>query len=47
MRFISEYSQQQYDRYTVEEEAPLMDWLLAHLGESRSKVKATLQGRGI
>ncbi len=47
MRFISEYSQQQYDRYTVEEEASLMDWLLAHLGESRSKVKATLQGRGI
>ena len=47
MWFISEYSQQQYDRYTVEEEAPLMDWLLAHLGESRSKVKATLQGRGI
>lgn len=47
MRFISEYSQQQYDRYTVEEEAPLMDWMLAHLGESRSKVKATLQGRGI
>lgn len=47
MRYISEYSQQQYDRYTVEEEAPLMDWLLAHLGESRTKVKATLQGRGI
>lgn len=37
----------QYDNYVVEEEAQLLDWLLAHLGESRSKVKATLQGRGI
>jgi 23S rRNA pseudouridine1911/1915/1917 synthase len=31
----------------VEEEAQLLDWLLKHLGESRSKVKATLQGHGI
>lgn len=47
MRFTSEYTQQQYDRYTVEEESTLMEWLLKHLGESRSKVKATLQGRGV
>jgi 23S rRNA pseudouridine1911/1915/1917 synthase len=37
----------QYDHYQVEEEAQLLDWLLKHLGESRSKVKATLQGHGI
>lgn len=37
----------QYTLYTVEEEAPLLEWLLAHLGESRTKVKATLQGHGI
>lgn len=36
-----------YDHYEVEEETTLMPWLLAHLKESRSKVKATLQGRGI
>lgn len=47
MRYTSEYTQQQYDRYTVEEESTLMEWLLKHLGESRSKVKATLQGRGV
>lgn len=47
MRFTSEYTQQQYDRYVVEEESTLMEWLLKHLGESRSKVKATLQGRGV
>ena len=37
----------QYVHYQVEEEAQLLDWLLKHLGESRSKVKATLQGHGI
>lgn len=36
-----------YTNYVVDEEAPLLDWLLAHLGESRSKAKATLQGHGI
>ena len=36
-----------YSHYTVEEQAPLLEWLLAHLDQSRSKVKATLQGRGI
>lgn len=37
----------EYDHLAVEEEAPLLEWLLAHVKESRSKVKATLQGRGI
>ena len=36
-----------YDHYVVEEAAPLLEWLLVHLNQSRSKVKATLQGRGI
>ena len=43
------YNQQQdrYSHYTVKEETPLLEWLLNHLQQSRSKVKATLQGRGI
>ena len=36
-----------YEHLTVNEAAPLLEWLLANLNESRSKVKATLQGRGI
>ncbi len=36
-----------YDFFTVEETAKLLDWLLSHLHESRSKVKATLSGHGI
>ena len=36
-----------YSHYTVEERMPLLEWLLGHLGQTRSKVKATLQGRGI
>ena len=33
--------------FEVTEEMPLLEYLLATVGESRSKVKATLQGRGI
>lgn len=36
-----------YDNYNVNEEAPLLDFLLKNVGGSRSKIKATLQGRGI
>ncbi|MDE6807683.1 MAG: RNA pseudouridine synthase, partial [Prevotella sp.] len=36
-----------YDHYTVNEPQPLLEWLLANVKESRTKVKATLQGRGI
>ena len=37
-----------YAVYTVEEDAPLLDWLIANLkGLSRNKVKDTLHGRGI
>ena len=37
----------EYDHFTVEEQAPLLEWLLAHVSQSRTKIKATLQGRGI
>ncbi len=37
----------QYKQYRVYKEAKLMEWLLENLRESRTKVKATLQGRGI
>ena len=37
-----------YDHFRVEQPAPLLDWLLQNVHHlSRSKVKATLQGRGI
>ena len=38
-----------YTQYTVDDvtNAPLLEYLLSHVGESRSKVKATLQGRGV
>ena len=38
-----------YSQYAVTEgsKAPLLEFLLSNAGESRSKIKATLQGRGI
>ena len=37
-----------YDHYVVDHEAPLLEYLLQTLqGQSRSKTKATLQGRGV
>ena len=36
-----------YTHYTVKVASPLLEWLLANVGQSRSKVKATLQGRGV
>lgn len=42
------YGQPLYDHYRVEYDAPLLEYLLQTLkGQSRSKIKATLQGRGI
>ncbi|MGI6231489.1 MAG: RluA family pseudouridine synthase [Prevotella sp.] len=40
-------SAKQSKTYTVEKEDKLLNWLLTHLQQSRSKVKATLQGHGI
>lgn len=36
-----------FTKYAVKEDAKLLEFLLANVGESRSKVKATLQGRGV
>ncbi len=36
-----------YDHLEVKEEAPLLEWLLSNVQSTRSKLKATLQGRGI
>ena len=37
----------EYTHYTVDKEMPLLEYLLATLPGSRSKIKSTLQGRGI
>ncbi|MBR7086156.1 MAG: RNA pseudouridine synthase, partial [Prevotella sp.] len=37
----------QYAHYVADSDAPLLEWLLANIKGSRSKIKATLQGRGI
>ena len=39
--------QSDYDHYVVDEDSLLLEWLLANLKASKTKVKATLQGRGI
>ena len=41
------YTEEKYNHYRATESAPLLEWLLANLKESKSKVKATLQNRGI
>ena len=41
------YHREKYSHYIVQDEAPLLEWLLANLKQSKSKTKATLQGRGI
>lgn len=43
----AEKRKESYDNYVVQEESTLLDWLLANLNESRTKIKATLKGRGI
>ena len=48
MNYRSKYNQGgDYDHYVVDEPAPLLEWLLGHVKESHSKVKATLKGKGI
>ena len=41
------YTEEKYKHYKVKESALLLEWLLGNLSESKSKVKATLQNRGI
>ena len=48
MRFNSGYNHEgDYEHYTVSESMPLLEWLLQNVQQSKSKIKATLQGRGI
>ena len=47
MRYNPYNQQGEYDHLTVDRPAPLLEWLLEHVQQSRSKIKATLQGRGI
>ena len=46
-KYTGSNAQGDYSHYTVEEETPLLEWLLKNVAQSRSKIKATLQGRGI
>lgn len=36
-----------YDHYVVQEQSTLLEWLIANLKESRTKIKATLKGQGV
>ncbi len=48
MRYNTAYKHEgDYEHFTVNEKSGLLDFLLANVKESRSKIKATLQGRGI
>lgn len=48
MRFNTGFNREgDYEHYTVSENKPLLEWLLANVNQSKSKIKATLQGRGI
>lgn len=37
----------EYEQFIVKQQAPLLEWLLANIHESKSKIKATLKGSGI
>ena len=37
----------EYAHLVADEHRPLLEWLIEHVNESRTKIKATLQGRGI
>lgn len=48
MRYVAENQREGlYDHYVVEAPQGLLDYLLTHVSQSRTKIKATLQGRGI
>jgi hypothetical protein len=48
MRYNTGYNREgDYDHFVVSEERPLLEWLIANVPQSKSKVKAVLQGRGI
>lgn len=39
--------QEKYEHLIVQQEMPLLEWLIANVKQSRSKIKATMQGSGI
>lgn len=39
--------QSQYKKYIVKKQSKLLEWLLANIGESRTKTKAILSGHGV
>ena len=43
----NQYQHERYDHYEVTQELPLLEWLLENVKQSRSKIKSTLQGRGV
>ena len=44
MRVNTGYNREgDYEHLVVKEEAPLLEWLLKNVNESRTKIKATLQ----
>jgi 23S rRNA pseudouridine1911/1915/1917 synthase len=48
MRYSSGYNREgDYEHYVVQEEKPLLEWLIENVPQSKSKIKATLSGRGI
>ncbi len=47
MRYNPYNQQGDYEHLIVEQEQPLLEFLLAHVQQSRTKIKATLQGQGI
>ena len=40
-------TQGEYDHYDVSEEQPLLEFLLTHVKQTKTKIKQTLQGQGI
>ena len=48
MRYNAGYNREgDYEHLVVNETKPLLEWLLENVQQSRNKIKATLQGRGI
>ena len=48
MRFNTGFNRGgEYEHYTVREAMPLLEWLLQNVQQTKTKIKATLQGRGV
>ena len=47
MRYNPYNQQGEYDHLTVQQEQPLLEFLMEYVHQSRTKIKATLQGQGI